>query len=123
MARQTAWSEGEKITAARLNECQSDYVSQSDAGAQSVEGDFQVKGNLTVDGTLTVGKVGIASGSSPIKVAHGLAGVTTANTGVSAKVLATQTYETSYNVDATYAYIYHNKVGSATVFYQIIKFA
>jgi len=122
LARQTAWSEGEKITAARLNECQSDYVSQSDAGAQSVEGDFQVKGNLTVDGTLTIGGMGIASGSSPITIAHGLTGATTANTAVFATVLAAQTYEVSYNVDATNIYIYHNKVGSATVSYFYNKF-
>jgi len=118
MARQTAWTDGEICNAARLNEGQSDYVSQSDTGAQTVAGDLTIAGDLTVTGSLSFGASGSVTGrytpGNPITVAHGL-GTTPDNVVYGVK--GAQPYACGWQADATNIYFYPNTAAVVTISY------
>jgi len=92
-----------------------DYVSLTDTNAQTIASDVTISGDLTVTGALAFGAKGLASGRSPITVAHGLSDVTSSNTIVFLCVRALQPYVVGYNIDATNITIYHNAVGSLII--------
>ena len=122
MARATAPTTGAKadptLWPTAIN---TDYVSQTDTNAQTVGGDLAIAGNLTVTGSYTFGAHGLASGSSPITVAHGLSGVTSSNTVVLLCARAAQPYTLAYDIGAVNITIRHNAASSLTVSWHAFK--
>ena len=118
MARQTTWSDGEKITAARLNECRDDYLSQSDPAAQSIASDVTIAGDLVVSGSFTFSCSGSITGrytpGNPITVAHGLGGTPD---NVVYGVKGAQPYACGWDADGTNIYFYPNTAAEITISY------
>ena len=118
MARQTAWFAGELITHTRLNECQSDYVSQSDTNDQTVGGKLTIGGDLVVGGSFTFGAQGSVTGrytlGNPITVAHNLA---SEPTKCVLGVKGAQPYACGWQADGTNIYFYPNTAAEVTISY------
>ena len=116
MARVSAPSSGGKIASSWGNDLRLDYLSQTDTNPQTIAGD------LTVAGSFTFGGRGLATGTSPITVVHGLTDVTSANTVVLLTPMGAQpSYRCSYSIDATNITIYHNAAASLTVSWHAFK--